>query len=81
MMLLKSNGPWYCPKDMETYQVLNYGSEALYLNIESCQTALEHLGTGDPTIDCITDTATLDKYVDGQIGIRTKYKSSIVKYT
>lgn len=64
-------GPWYCPANMTTYQILNQGNEALYLHLESCQKAAEHLNITDD--NCVTDTTFIDEYLNGKIGIRTKY--------
>jgi len=67
---LKSNGPWYCPKGMSFYQILNMGNSALYLNIETCVKAASDLGQ---SATCETDIAKVNAYIDGNVAVRTKY--------
>ena len=35
--------------------------------------AVTHLGKGDPASDCESDTLNVNNYIDGKIGVRTKY--------
>ena len=47
--ILQTNGPWLCPKDLQSYNILNRGNEAIYLSLESCKVANTHHGLGDPS--------------------------------
>ena len=71
--ILQANGPWLCPKGLGSYNILNHGNEAIYLALESCELASTHLGLGDPSTDCETDLTVVNKYIDGLMGVRTKY--------
>ena len=56
---------------MTSYQVLNQGTEALYLGLESCELAATHLNISSN--DCEKDINAVDSYINGNVGIRTKY--------
>ena len=62
-----------CPKDLQNYNILNHGNEAIYLSLESCKVASTHHELGDPSQDCELDTLNVNNYIDGKIGVRTKY--------